>query len=83
MPQATQPTPAPQAAKPKQQPPPKPPAEFQEGDIAKMDAPALMGILSNAGSLGVQESESVRRGSASLARRKQFPRWRRCSATST
>jgi len=50
MPQATQPTPAPQAAKPKQQQPPKPPAEFQEGDIAKMEAPALMGILSNSGS---------------------------------
>jgi HEAT repeat protein len=50
MQQPTQPTPAPQAAKPKQQPPPKPPAEFEEGEIAKMEAPALIGILTNAGS---------------------------------
>jgi HEAT repeat protein len=42
MSQTTSTTPAPQAAKPK---PPVPPAEFREGDIATMDAAALIGIL--------------------------------------
>lgn len=44
MPQTPTTTPAPQPAKPK---PPVPPADFREGDIATLDAAALVEILKN------------------------------------
>jgi len=58
MQQTTQPALAPQAAKPK---PPTPPAEFQEGDIASMDAAALIGILKDAGSREFQKAKACQR----------------------
>ncbi|MCX6624653.1 MAG: HEAT repeat domain-containing protein [Acidobacteria bacterium] len=58
MPQTTQTVPAPQAAKPK---PPAPPPEFQEGGIATMDAAALIGILTNAGSPEFQKAKACQR----------------------
>ena len=58
MQQSTQPAPAPQAAKPK---PPEPPPEFQEGAIAKMDAPALIRILTDTGSTEFQKAKACQR----------------------
>ena len=58
MQQTTQPGPAPQPAKPK---PPTPPVEFQEGDIASMDAAALIGILTDAGSREFRKAKACQR----------------------
>jgi len=58
MQQTTQPVPAPQAAKPK---PAAPPPEFQEGDIARMDAAALIGILTDASSPEFQKAKACQR----------------------
>src|SRR5664279_6312927 len=58
MAQTTQTAPAPQAAKPK---PPVAPPEFQEGDIAKMDAPTLIRILTDAGSPEFQKAKACQR----------------------
>ena len=58
MQQTTQSAPAPQAAKPK---PPAPPPEFQEGDIARMDAAALIRILTDDGSLDFQKAKACQR----------------------
>lgn len=58
MQQTTQPGPAPQPAKPK---PPAPPAEFQEGDIPRMDAAALIGILTDAGSREFRKAKACQR----------------------
>ena len=55
MQQTTPPTPAAKPAKPK---PPEPPAEFQEGDIATMDAAALIRILTDAGSPEFQKAKA-------------------------
>lgn len=60
MQQTTPPAPAPQAAKPK---PPVPPAEFQEGAIATMDAAGIVGILKDAKSTEFQKAKAcVRAG---------------------
>jgi HEAT repeat protein len=60
MQQTTPPAPAPQAAKPK---PPVPPAEFQEGAIATMDAAGILAILKDAKSTEFQKSKAcVRAG---------------------
>ena len=58
MQQTTKPAPAPQAAKPA---PPVPPAEFQEGAIASMDAAALVRILTDAGSPEFQKAKACQR----------------------
>ncbi len=58
MQQTTQPAPAAQAAKPK---PPSPPPAFQEGDIARMDAPALAGVLTDARSTEFQKAKACQR----------------------
>ena len=58
MQQATQAAPAAPAAKPK---PPEPPPEFQEGDIAGMDAAALVRILKDAGSTEFQKAKACQR----------------------
>jgi hypothetical protein len=58
MQQTTQPAPTPQAEKPK---PPEPPPEFQESDISKMDAPALIRILRDAGSPEFQKAKASMR----------------------
>jgi HEAT repeat protein len=58
MQQTTQPASAPQAAKPK---PPAPPAEFQEGDIARMDVAALIRILADASSPEFQKAKACQR----------------------
>jgi HEAT repeat protein len=58
--QTTQTAPAPQAAKPKPKPP-APPPEFQEGDIASMDAAALIRILTDAGSPEFQKAKACQR----------------------
>jgi hypothetical protein len=55
MQQTTQTTPAP---RPK---PPVPPAELQEGAIAKMDAAALLAILTNANSTEFQKAKACQR----------------------
>jgi hypothetical protein len=56
MQQTTPTTPAP--AKPK---PPVPPPQFQEGDIAGMDAPALIRILTDANSTEFQKAKACQR----------------------
>ncbi len=56
--QQTKQPPAPQPAKPK---PPMPPPEFQEGDIAKMDASALIHILTDASSSEFQKAKACQR----------------------
>lgn len=58
--QQTTTTPAPQAAKPKPRNP-VPPAELQEGAIAKMDAAGLIAILKNAGSSEFQKAKACMR----------------------
>lgn len=58
MQQTIQPAPAPQAAKPK---PPEPPPEFQEGDIAHMDAAALVRILTDGSSTEFQKAKACQR----------------------
>ena len=58
MQQNTQPAPAGQAAKPQ---PPAPPAEFQEGNIAHLDAAALVRILTDAGSPEFQKAKVCQR----------------------
>jgi HEAT repeat protein len=58
--QTAQTAPAPQAAKPKPKPP-EPPPEFQEGDIARMDAAALIGILTDANAPEFQKAKACQR----------------------
>lgn len=58
MQQTTRPIPAPQPAKPK---PPAPPLEFQEGDIARMDAAALIRLLTDASSPEFQKAKACQR----------------------
>ncbi|HLY20487.1 MAG TPA: hypothetical protein VKR61_24840 [Bryobacteraceae bacterium] len=58
MQQTTQPRPAIQAEKPK---PPLPPAGFQEGGIATMDAAALIRILTDAGAREFQKAKACQR----------------------
>jgi len=58
MQQTTQPAPAPQPAK---QAPPTPPLEFQEGDIARMDAASLIRILTTASSPEFQKAKACQR----------------------
>ena len=58
MPQAPQPAPAAQPAKPK---PPEPPPELQEGAIARMDAPALIRILTDGASPEFQKAKACQR----------------------
>jgi HEAT repeat protein len=58
MQQTTQPVPAAQAAKPE---PPAPPPEFQEGNIAHMDAAALVRILTDASSPEFQKAKVCQR----------------------
>jgi len=58
MQQTTQPAPAPQTAKPA---PPKPPLEFQEGEIAQMDEAALIRILTDASSPEFQKAKACQR----------------------
>jgi HEAT repeat protein len=60
MAQTTQTAPAPQAAKPKPKPP-EPPPEFQEGDIATMDAPRLIGILTDGSATEFQKAKACQR----------------------
>lgn len=60
MPQNTQPAPAP-AVKAPAAPPPKPPAEFEEGSIATMDAAALKGVLTSARSTEFQKAKAAQR----------------------
>lgn len=60
MPQ-TQTPPAPQAAKPKPAPPPKPPAEFQEGDLAKLNAAALIAIIGDAAAPEFRRAKACQR----------------------
>lgn len=58
--QAPTAVPAPQPAKPK---PPQPPTQFQEGDIARMDAAALVGILRDPSASEFQKAKAcVRAG---------------------
>ena len=61
MPQTTQTAPPPQAAKPPKPKPPEPPPEFQERDIATMDAPALIRILTDASSSEFQKAKACQR----------------------
>ena len=61
MPQTTQTAPAPQAAAPPKPKPPEPPPEFQEGDIATMDAAALIRILTDASSPEFQKAKACQR----------------------
>src|SRR6266851_5283142 len=61
MPQATQTTPTPQAAAAPKPKPPEPPPEFQENDIATMDAAALIRILTDASSTDFQKAKACQR----------------------
>lgn len=58
MQQPTTPAPKPQAAK---APPPRPPAEFQEGAIATMDAAGLIRILKDPASSEFQKAKACQR----------------------
>ncbi len=49
------------AAKPAKPPEPKPPAEFQEGAIATMDAPALLALLNTAAAPEFQKAKACQR----------------------
>ena len=60
MQQTTQTAPPPQAAKPKPKPP-EPPHEFQESDIATMDATALIRILTDANSSEFRKAKACQR----------------------
>lgn len=57
MQQQTKPAPAPQQPKPK----PVPPPEFHEGDIATMDAPALIRILTDSGAPEFKKAKACQR----------------------
>lgn len=59
--ETTQTAPAPQIAKPPKPKPPEPPPEFQESDIATMDAPALIRILTDASSSEFQKAKACQR----------------------
>jgi hypothetical protein len=61
MPQSTQTAPAPQPAAAPKPKPPEPPAEFQERDIATMDAPALIGILTDASAPEFRKAKACQR----------------------
>jgi len=61
MAQATQTAPAPQPAAAPKPKPPEPPAEFQERDIATMDAPALIGILTDASAPEFRKAKACQR----------------------
>jgi len=61
MPQTTQTAPAAQAVKPPTPKPPEPPPEFQEGDIATMDATALIRILTDASSSEFRKAKACQR----------------------
>ena len=71
MPQTTPTAPAPPAAAPKP-PAPVPPPEFQESAIAKMDAPALIGILTDAGSPEFKKAKACQRA-GELAAKEAVP----------
>lgn len=58
MQQTTQPAPA---AQPAPKPKPVPPPEFQEKDIATMEAPALIAILKDAGASDFQKAKACQR----------------------
>jgi HEAT repeat protein len=58
MPQTRPTAPSPQTAAPK---PPEPPPEFQEGAISTMDAPALISVLTDAGSPEFQKAKACQR----------------------
>jgi len=55
--QPAAPPPAPQTAKPKP-PPPKPPAQFQENEIATLDAAALIAIVKDSGASEFRKSKA-------------------------
>jgi len=59
--QTTQIAPAPQAAAAPKPKPPEPPAEFQERDIAAMDATGLIRILTDASSSEFQKAKACQR----------------------
>jgi len=59
--QTTQTAPPPQAAKPPKPKPPEPPPEFQERDIATMDATALIKILTDTRSSEFQKAKACQR----------------------
>ena len=61
MPQTTQTVPTPQAAQPPKPKPPEPPPEFQENDIATMDATVLIRILTDASSTEFQKAKACQR----------------------
>lgn len=61
MPQTQTTAPAPQAAKPKPAPPPVPPPEFMEGDIARMDGPALLAVLNDSGASEFKKAKACQR----------------------
>ena len=58
MPQTRPTAPAPQTAAPE---PPAPPPEFQEGAISTMDAPALIRVLTDAGSQEFKKAKACQR----------------------
>ena len=59
--QTTQTAPAPKPAAAPKPKPPEPPAEFQERDIATMDAPALIGILTDASAPEFRKAKACQR----------------------
>ena len=61
MPQLTQTAPAPKPAAAPKPKPPEPPAEFQERDIATMDAPALTGILTDSSAPEFRKAKACQR----------------------
>jgi len=61
MQQTTQTAPTPQAAKPPKPKPPEPPPEFQERDIAAMDATALIRVLTDPGSPEFRKAKACQR----------------------
>jgi HEAT repeat protein len=58
MQQPTTPAPKPQAAKPR---PPEPPPEFREGDIATMDAAALVRVINDPGASEFRRAKACQR----------------------
>jgi len=67
--QTPQPAPAAKPAKPK---PPEPPLEFQEGDIATMDAAGLIRILTDAGATEFRKAKACQR-TGELAAKEAVP----------
>ena len=61
MPQATQTTPTPQPAAAPKPKPPEPPPEFEERDIATMDAAALIRTLTDVSSTDFQKAKACQR----------------------